>query len=155
MKFKYVLFVLLFVSLSLKVSAEHLKSLDSKNFDTNTLATKDFYQYVNKGWMDNHPLSIEQASYSQYDILNDSSNNRILRIITNLSKIPQQKGTNEYKIASLYSVAMDSVKRNRLGAHPIKDALSIIEDTSPENMTDLFLWLHKNSFSPFFVVSIM
>lgn len=130
--------------------AEHLKSLDPKSIDPNTPASKDFYQHVNKGWMEDHPLTAEYARYGQFNILNDSSNNRIKRIVTNLSKTNPQKGTNAYKIAALYEAAMDSVRRNQLGAEPIKADLAKIENTTPEGMTDLFLWMHKNYGSPLF-----
>ena len=36
-------------------SAEHLKSVDPKGIDPNTPASQDFYQHVNKGWMESHP----------------------------------------------------------------------------------------------------
>ena len=130
--------------------AEHLKSLDPKSIDPETPASKDFYQHVNKGWMESHPLTPEYARYGQFNILNDSSNNRIQRIVTNLSKTNPQKGTNAYKIAALYEAAMDSVRRNKLGAEPIKADLAKIENTTPEGMTDLFLWMHKNYGSPLF-----
>lgn len=130
--------------------AEHLKSLDPKSIDPETPASKDFYQHVNKGWMESHPLTPEYARYGQFNILNDSSNNRIQRIVTNLSKTNPQKGTNAYKIAALYEAAMDSVRRNQLGAEPIKADLAKIENTTPEGMTDLFLWMHKSYGSPFF-----
>lgn len=100
--------------------------------------------------MESHPLTPEYARYGQFNILNDSSNNRIRRIVTNLSKKNPAKGTNAYKIASLYDAAMDSVRRNQLGATPIKADLAKIENTDHDGMTDLFLWLHKNYASPLF-----
>lgn len=101
-------------------SAEHLKSVDPKGIDPNTPASQDFYQHVNKGWMESHPLTPEYARYGQFNILNDSSNNRIRRIVTNLSKKNPAKGTNAYKIASLYDAAMDSVRRNQTRCHTYK-----------------------------------
>lgn len=141
--------------MSLKPSSQYLKNLDAKSLDADTSAAQDFYQYVNKGWMDAHPLSDERASYSQYDILNDSNNNRIRRIITNLSKTKTEKGSNAHKIAILYEACMDSIRRNELGILPIADDLSKIENAASEDMTDLLLWLHRNCISPFFVASII
>lgn len=135
-------------ALPLMASAEHLKSLDPKGIDPNTPASKDFYLHVNKGWMDNHPLTPEYSRYGQFNILNDSSNNRIKRIVTNLAKTNPAKGTNAYKIAALYETAMDSVRRNKLGAEPIKAQLAKIENTTPDGMEDLFIWLHKDYASP-------
>lgn len=141
-------------SFTLLASANHLKSFDPKGIDNNTSAVKDFYQYVNKGWMEDHPLSAEHASYAQYDLLNDSNSKRVFNIVTELSNVSAEKGSNEYKITSLYRCAMDSVRRNQLGNLPIKKDLDKIENTDSEDTTDLFLWMHKNFSSPLFTTLI-
>lgn len=139
-----------FASSVIAVSAqEHLKSLDPSGFDADTPVSKDFYRHVNKGWMESHPLTPEYASYGQYKILSDSGNNRVRRIVTNLAKTNPEKGTTAYKIAALYESAMDSTRRNLLGAAPIREALSKIENTTPDGMDDLFIWFHKYYGSPF------
>lgn len=139
-----------FASSVIAVSAqEHLKSLDPSGFDADTPVSKDFYRHVNKGWMESHPLTPEYASYGQYKILSDSGNNRVRRIVTNLAKTNPEKGTTAYKIAALYESAMDSIRRNQLGAAPIREALSKIENTTPDGMDDLFIWFHKYYGSPF------
>lgn len=155
MKHSNLLFALAAVLSFLTASAEHLKSLDPKGIDSETSATEDFYQHVNKGWMENHPLSAEHAGYAQYDLLNDSSNYRIFRIVTTLSKTNPQKGSNAYKIATLYESAMDSVRRNKISAQPIRSDISKIEQTTSEDMEDLFLWLYKNYISPWFSAEII
>ena len=129
---------------------EHLKSLDANGIDKTVAPGADFYQHVNSGWMKDHPLTPEYARYGQFNILNDSSNNRVKRIVTNLSKTNPAKGTNAYKIAALYEAGMDSVRRNQLGATPIKADLDRIEKTEPADMQKLFLWLHQNYTSPLF-----
>ncbi len=128
---------------------EHLKSLDANGIDNTILAKTDFYRHVNSKWMKSHPLTAEYSRYGQFNILNDSSNNRVKRIVTGLAAKNPQKGSNAYKIATLYEAGMDSIRRNQLGASPIKADLAKIENTTPEGMTDLFLWLHKNYSSPF------
>lgn len=99
--------------------------------------------------MESHPLTPEYASYGQYKILSDSGNNRVRRIVTNLAKTNTKKGTTAYKIAALYESAMDSTRRNQLGAAPIREALSKIENITPDGMDDLFIWFHKYYGSPF------
>ena len=145
-------FLTLFASVAVcsGMYAEHLKSLDPKGVDPNTPASADFYRHVNKGWMDSHPLTPEYARYGAFNILNDSSNNRVRRIVTGLAAINPQPGTNAYKVATLYEQGMDSIRRNKLGAEPVKPILSKIEGTSKDGMTDLLLWMHKNYSSPLF-----
>ena len=128
---------------------EHLKSLNAQGITKEIPAGTDFYHHVNKKWMDANPLSDEYSRYGQFNILSDSSNNRVRRIVTGLAATNPKPGTNAYKIANLYEAAMDSVRRNKLGAQPIQAGIKKIQNARPEEMTDLFLWMHKEYGSPF------
>ena len=134
------------------MGAEHLKSLNGKGLNTNVAPGEDFYLYVNQSWIDANPLTPEYSRYGQFNVLNDSSNNRVKNIVTNLSKSNPQKGTNAYLISTLYEAGMDSVRRNNEGVAPIKPILDKIENAKPEEMTDIFLWLHKEYGAPFMSV---
>ncbi len=137
------------VALTGATAQEHLKSLNAQGIDNSVSPKKDFYHHVNNQWMKNHPLSAEYSRYGQFNILNDSSNNRVKRIVTGLSATNPAKGTDAFKIATLYEQGMDSIRRNNLGASPIKADLAKIENTAPKDMENLFLWIHKNYGSPF------
>lgn len=128
---------------------EHLKSLDPKGISHDIPAGTDFYHFVNKKWQDANPLTDEYSRYGKFNILNDSSNNRVRRIVTGLAATNPQPGTNAFKIATLYEAGMDSVRRNQLGAQPIQDGIKKIQNAKPEEMEDLFLWMHKEYGSPF------
>ena len=134
---------------------EHLKSLSADGIDNTISPKKDFYNHVNKKWMEAHPLSAEYSRYGQFNILNDSSNNRVRRIVTGLAATNPAPGTDAFKIATIYEAGMDSVRRNALGAAPIQADLAKIENTPASGMTDLFLWMHKNYGSPLVVVGPM
>lgn len=127
---------------------EHLKSLSKEGISPEISPKEDFYGHVNKKWQESHPLTGEHSRYGQFNILNDSSNNRVRRIVTGLAATNPKKGTNAYKIANLYELGMDSVRRNQLGAAPIKPLLDKINNTPAEEMEDLFLWMHKYHGSP-------
>ena len=150
MKLRNLFAIMASASFCMGMQAEHLKSLDPKGIDPNTPASQDFYLHVNKGWMDSHPLTPEHARYGAFNILRDSSDNRVRRIVTGLAATNPQPGTNAHKVATLYEQGMDSVRRNKLGAQPIKADLAKIEATAPDGMTDLLLWMHKNYSSPLF-----
>ena len=128
---------------------EHLKSLNGQGLSQTVKPGEDFYLYVNQAWIDANPLTPEYSRYGQFNVLSDSSNNRVKRIVSNLAKSNPQKGTNAFLIATLYEAGMDSVRRNQEGAQPIKPLLDKIENTAPEGMDDLFIWMHKNYGSPF------
>ena len=134
------------------LAKEHLKSLDAKGVSKTVKPGQDFYEYVNEGWIEANPLTPEYSRYAQFNVLSDSSNNRVQRIVTNLAKTNPQKGSNAFLISTMYEAAMDSVRRNNEGAGPIKPLLKKIEETKPEGMTDLFLWMQKNYGSPFISV---
>ena len=132
------------------IAEEHLKSVDLNNVSKTVSPKEDFYNYVIEGWRESHPLTPEYARYGQFNILNDSSNNRVQRIVTGLAATNPQRGTNAYKVATIYEQAMDSTTRNKLGASPIQPILKKIESTDKNGMTDLFYEIQKYYGSPFF-----
>lgn len=140
----------LLLSLSSGIAqAEHLKSLDGKGLSKEIKPGEDFYLFVNEAWINANPLTPEYSRYGQFNVLTDTSNNRIKKIVTNLAATNPQKGTDEFLIATLYEAGMDSIRRNKEGAAPILPLLANIENTKPDGMEDLFLWMHKNYSSPF------
>ena len=148
---KIILAGAMLVAASMSLSAqEHLKSLNPSYIDPATPASKDFYQHVNKGWMEAHPLTAEHARYGQFNILNDSSEYRVRDIVTNLAATNPKPGTVAYKVSTIYNQALDSTRRNAEGAKPILADLKKIEDTSHEGLSDLLMWMHANYSNPFF-----
>ncbi len=129
---------------------EHLASLNPDYIDTTVMPGADFYTHVNKGWMEANPLTAEYARYGQFNILNDSSETRVRNLIQHLGDSKPEAGTVAHKVWTVYSLAMDTARRNADGAKPILADLKKIEDTPHEGMEDLFLWMHGNYASPFF-----
>lgn len=147
---KHFVFVAALAALSLTVSAEeHLKSLNPQLFDNSVSPKTDFYTHVNQGWMDANPLTGEHSSYGQFNVLNDSAEIRVKNIVLGLAATNPEPGTVAYKVATIYELAMDSTRRNAEGAAPIQPLLQKIENATPEEMTDLFMWMHGNYDSPF------
>ena len=147
---KTLMFGALAATLAFGANAEHLKSLNGAGLDKEIKPSEDFYLYVNKAWMEANPLTPEYSRYGSFNILADSSDNRIRRIVDGLGHSNPAKGTDAYRIAELYKLGMDSIRRNQLGAEPIKADLARIENTPASGMKDLLLWMHKNYGSPFF-----
>ncbi len=145
---KNLLMLTLAGGLALSAGAEHLKSLNASGIDKTTPAGEDFYTHVNKGWMEANPLTPEYARYGSFNVLSDSSQHRLQRIIDGLATSNHQPGTTAFKVATLYKSGMDSIRRNQLGAEPIKADLAKIENTSRDGMEDLFYWMHKYYGSP-------
>ncbi len=137
-------------SISGVMAEEHLSSVNPAYIDNTIKAGDDFYTHVNKGWMEANPLTAEYSRYSQFDVLAEQSREQVKEIVLGLASTNPEPGSNAFKVATIYSQAMDSVRRNAEGAAPIKADLQRIENTKPEEMEDLFIWLHGNYASPFF-----
>lgn len=133
---------------------EHLKSLNTNYIDKDVKPGNDFYLYVNKGWMDANPLTDEYSRYSQFDKLAEEARDRVKGIVTGLAATNPEPGSVAFKVATIYQQSMDSVRRNAEGAAPIKADLARIENAKPEEMEDIFLWVHGNFASPFFSAGI-
>lgn len=129
---------------------EHLKSVNPDYFDNNIPAGTDFYGHINRGWQEAHPLTPEYSRYGQFNVLADQAQERVKEIVTGLSATNPEPGTVAYKVAAIYELAMDSVRRNAEGAAPIQADLKRIENTPADGMEDLFIWMHGNFASPFF-----
>lgn len=145
-KFVLALFV---AGAAMSMQAEHLKSLNPAYFDKNTSAGTDFYHHVNRGWQEAFPLTPEHARYGWFNVLNDSSQERVKNIVLNLAATNPKPGTVAYKVSTIYNQAMDSVCRNREGAAPIQPGIKRIQDAKPDQMYDLFVWMQKEIADPF------
>ena len=131
-------------------NSEHLASLNVNYIDTTIPAGQDFYTRINKGWMEANPLTPEHSRYGQFDIINDTCEARVKSLVEGLGATNPKEGTVAYKVWTLYSLGMDTTRRNAEGAAPIMADLKKIEETPHEGMTDLFIWMHGNYASPFF-----
>lgn len=114
--------------------AEKVPAIDPTAMDTTVTPQDDFFRYANGGWMAKNPLKPEDSRYGSFDVLRDSTEARIHRIVEKYSSTKQKPGTNEYRMATLYAQAMDSTKRNSDGAEPIKEDLKEIEAITDKAM---------------------
>ena len=135
---------------SCSTKPEHLKSLNKDYVDESVRPGDDFYTYVNKGWMEAHPLTDEYSRYGQFNVLNDENEKRVKEIVLGLADTNPAEGTEAFMVSTIYTQAMDSVRRNNEGAAPIQEGIKKIESTDHDGMADLFLWMHGNYASPFF-----
>ncbi len=132
------------------VQAEHLKSLNPTYFDNTVAPGADFYKHVNSGWQKAYPLTPEHSRYGWFNVLNDTSQERVKNIVLNLGSTNPEPGTVAFKVSTIYNQAMDSIRRNNDGAAPIQPGIKKIQSAKPEEMYDLFLWMQKEISDPFF-----
>lgn len=109
---------------------QQVPAIDLAAMDTTVAPSADFYLYANGSWIKNNPLKPAYSRYGSFDILRDSSVAQVHAIVEELRNGKYEKGSNEYRISTLYSQAMDSVERNKLGSLPIISDLKAIEALS-------------------------
>ena len=98
-----------------------------ENLDTTAAVGTDFYQYACGGWMKNNPLSGEYSRFGSFDKLAEDNREQIKGLIAELASKEQEQGTVAQKIADVYNLALDSVRRNQEGVAPLKaDLVSIL-----------------------------
>lgn len=125
-----------------KAQLTQMPAIDFEAMDTTVRAQDDFYHYVNGGWIKSNPLKPAYSRYGTFDILRDTASERVHQIIESLAHEPQTKGSNEYRIATLYNQAMDSATRNGLGAKPIEPHLRQVE--ALKTKADLLAYAAEN-----------
>ena len=125
MKAKILLFAASFIATS--AMAQGLKSgIDRNNMDFNVKPGENFYEYAAGNWLKTHPLDKEHPMNGAFVDLEELNKKRIREMVEDYAKKPQTKGTVAQKIASIYNLYMDSVRRNREGYTPIKPVLAKI-----------------------------
>lgn len=121
----------LLIGLSLAASSALAQTttsgIDKANMDLSVKPGNDFYEYAAGGWLKSHPLDAEHPMNGAFVDLEELNQKRINELITEYASKPQPKGSLGQKIGTLYKLAMDSTRRNREGAEPIKPMLKMIQ----------------------------
>lgn len=137
---------------TLKTNNRMKQSIDIRNLDKTTSPASDFYQYADGGWIANHPLEGEYASFGVFDSLRENARKQLKELIINLGDDPEAKKKDSIaqKIADLYRLGMDTERLNREGSLPIQKIIDKIENSKIEDFTDLLSFIHNGLGSPFF-----
>lgn len=131
--------------------AELTSGIDLNNLDTTASPVDDFYQYACGGWVKNNPLDAEHSRYGAFDILADTNREQMRSLIDGIVAQQNEKGSIADKIATLYTVGMDSVRLQEQGAEPIQALLNEINSIKTrEDLTKELIALHRQGIDPFF-----
>lgn len=105
-----------------------LKSgISLEDLDVSTRPGTDFYQYACGGWMKNNPLPAAYSRFGSFDRLAQDNQERINGILNELKGGTYAQGSVEQKLSDFYSLAMDSVRRNKEGVKPVMPLLKEID----------------------------
>src|SRR6516162_450345 len=102
-----------------------------ENLDTSVKPGDDFFRFSNGGWLKRTEIPADRASISVFQTLVDKSNQRVRGLIEEAVKANPARGTNQRKIADLYTSYMDEAGIEARGLAPLKthlDAIAAIKD---------------------------
>lgn len=118
--------------------------VNRSNLDETVRPADDFYDYACGGWMKDNPLTAEYARYGMFDALREKNRLQLKELILGLAESPESKvmGSNVQKVSDLYAMAMDTERRNSLGAAPLKSQIDRINGMTDEDFIDVVSWLH-------------
>ncbi|WP_068774128.1 M13-type metalloendopeptidase [Paenibacillus sp. FJAT-26967] len=87
----------------------------------------DFYESINKGWLNKSTIpagEIMGGGFSELSLQNDE---KIAKIIKELTGKQFAEGTKEQKLADFYAAALDTESRNKQGLEPLQKYVASID----------------------------
>ena len=114
------------------VTDRKASGIDIGNLDTSVRPADDFYQYACGGWMTNNPLPAAYSRYGRFEQLSEENNRRIKTIMDESLNNTYASGTTEQKLADIYRLALDSLRRNREGVEPLMGIIRQLEQAATQ-----------------------
>lgn len=99
-----------------------------ENLDTTEVPGDDFFQYACGGWNASHPLTAEYSRYGSFDKLGEDNKQQLKDLIDEIVTTENETGTNPQKIADLYKLVMDTVRRDSEGLTPLRPYFDLISE---------------------------
>jgi len=98
---------------------------DEAGMDKSVAPGDEFYDYANGGWAARTEIPADKSRLSTFDILNDRANARNVELIR-AAAAGQVEGESARKVGDYFTAYMDEATIERLGAAPLRPALSQI-----------------------------
>jgi len=127
---KKTFYLSLIVLILISCNTENKSSNSKIDFDGITESIKpgdNFFEHVNKQWLDNAVIAEDQVGVGSYSFLNIPQKKLLENILTEVSKSDNPKGSIEQKVGDFYSSGMDVVTINNRGYEPIQPILNKID----------------------------
>ncbi len=103
-----------------------------ENMDTTLNPGDDFFKYACGTWLKNNPIPEAEKSWGIWTLVQEETNNRMLKVSEEASKATSEKGSSQQKIGDFYFAGMDTVSIDKQGLGPLKN-----EFASIDQITDL------------------
>ncbi len=143
----------LFAATSCHKGTELTSGVNLDNLDTTVNPAEDFYHYACGGWLKVHPLDAEHSRYGAFDVLAETNQEQLRTLIDSLVSTKNEAGSYGDKIATLYTMGMDTVTIEKQGAEPIMPYLNEINAIKAVDGIQAELRrLHGIGIDPFFAL---
>jgi Predicted metalloendopeptidase len=148
-----ILIILLAVCMSLTSSKQGVKPIDPADMDASVSPTSDFDNYANGGWKKRFPIPNEKSRFGSFDLLADTGEVQVQKLIEQISKKKQVPGSIGQKIGDFYNAGMDTVKIEAEGITRIKLILDQIKSIrNKQELMKVVADLHKKGVSAMYVI---
>lgn len=120
-KFNRLALISLFLgAMACKTEAPKQKAIDLADLDATVNPAADFDNYANGGWKKRFPIPDEKSRFGSFDVLADTGEVQVQKLITEIASAQQQPGTVAQKIADFYNTGMDTAKIEAAGLTPVQ-----------------------------------
>ncbi len=128
------------------------KAIDPVNMDTTVKPGDNFYQYVNGGWIKNHPIPPEYSQYGAFTVLYENNQKQLKSLVDEIAKNKEaKKGSVEQKIRDFFNSGMDTNSIEKLGIKAIAPQMEAINQLkSLKEVEKEVAHLHTNGVHPLF-----
>ncbi len=99
----------------------------SANIDPSTNPGQDFFQYANGGWLKRNPIPNTESAWGVGNVVREQLYLNLRSINEQSAAKPAAPGSDQQKIGDFWATAMDTVKAERRGIHPLDGELAKID----------------------------
>ncbi|WP_040248927.1 M13 family metallopeptidase [Psychroserpens mesophilus] len=114
-------------TVDLSETRQDIKPIVFEGIDPLIQPGDDFFNHVNKTWMDDAVIADDQVGVGAYRFLNIPQEELLKNILEEVSKESHPEGSIEQKVGDFYASGMDTVSIDNRGMKPIQSILDRID----------------------------
>lgn len=104
------------------------EGLNLADMDTTVRPQDDLFHFANGGWVARTQIPADRGSWNSFSELFEHNNAILLEVLTEAANNPNYiEGTDQRKASDFYSIGMDSLLAEKMGASVLRPALAQIE----------------------------